>query len=228
MASENLNEIVHVLKTKSIRKKLVFEETKVVFSELKKIVEEVQLYLLEQMEGVEPKLTVAVLDKGQYEVRLSIAGDTIVFLMHSNVFDFPLSHRIHKYSYVQENSLNALCGVINVYNFLSDSFKYGRLNDFGYLIARIFVNNERHFYVEGKKSLGFLFNDYQNDLLEHSNLKQVVEAVIKYCLDFDLMTPPYVNVALVSVDEIETASSHMKLKTGKRLGFKFNSENDFF
>ena len=41
------------------------------------------------------------------------------------------------------------CGVINMYNFLSDSFKYNRENDLGYLIGRMFINKENTF-VEGK------------------------------------------------------------------------------
>ena len=35
-----------------------------------------------------------------YEVRMTLAGDTIVFHMHTNVFAFPESHMIHKSPYV--------------------------------------------------------------------------------------------------------------------------------
>jgi hypothetical protein len=40
-------------------------------------------------------------------------------------------------------------GVVNVYNFLSDSFRYNRERDLGYLVARIFLNKEGHFFVQG-------------------------------------------------------------------------------
>ena len=45
--------------------------------------------------------------------------------------------------------------MINIYNFLSDSFVYDRERDLGYLVARVFLNKEGHFFVQGKKQLGF-------------------------------------------------------------------------
>ena len=42
-------------------------------------------------------------------------------------------------SYVKEDKNRSYCGVIHLYNFLADSFKYNRLNDVGYLIGRVFI-----------------------------------------------------------------------------------------
>ena len=39
-----------------------------------------------------------------------------------------------------QNQLGTFCGIINIYNFLSDSFKYNRESDLGYLVGRIFIN----------------------------------------------------------------------------------------
>ena len=55
-----------------------------------------------------------------------------------------------KQKYVKEDKMRSFCGVIHVYNFLNDSFKYNRLNDVGNLVARIFVNKDKHFFVEGE------------------------------------------------------------------------------
>ena len=56
--------------------------------------------------------------------------------------------------------------MINIYNFLADSFKYNRLNDVGYLVGRVFLNKDLHYFVEGKRQLGFLYNDFVNDKLK--------------------------------------------------------------
>ena len=32
----------------------------------------------------------------------------------------------------------------------------------GYCIGRIFINKENHYFVEGKRQLGFLYNDFMN------------------------------------------------------------------
>ena len=50
--------------------------------------------------------------------------------------------------------------------------------------------------------------------------------VATFAVDFDLVTPPYNKVSVVSVNEMQTISSNSKLKTGKRLGFKFQADSD--
>ena len=56
--------------------------------------------------------------------------------------------------YPEENPNRGFCGLIHIYNFLNDSFKYNRVHDLGYLIGRIFINHENHFMVQGKRQLG--------------------------------------------------------------------------
>jgi hypothetical protein len=54
---------------------------------------------------------------------LKVAGDTIIFHMHTNVFKLDQSHSLWKTSYLGEDELRGYFGVVNMYNFLSDSFK---------------------------------------------------------------------------------------------------------
>ena len=46
-----------------------------------------------------------------------------------------------------------------------------------------------------------------------------------YTLNFDLFTPNFNDVRLISVHQIATMSMNQKIKTSKRLGFKFSHEN---
>ena len=118
-----------------------------------------------------------------------------------------------------------LCfGVINMYNFLSDSFKYNRERDLGYLVARLFLNKDGHFFVQGKRQLGFLYNDLVNNTIDPAKLKQVMHSAILYVLDFDLLTPPYDQVNQVTVSEVNELNANMQISTGKRLGFRFQSD----
>jgi hypothetical protein len=43
-------------------------------------------------------------------------------------------------------------------------------------------------------------------------------------MDFELITPPYKDVQVVSLHQINEMSQKMKLKTAKKLGFKFTNE----
>ena len=54
---------------------------------------------------------------GDFEAKLKFSGDTLLFHMHSNVFDFNAAHPIHKTKYIKEDKLRSFCGVINIYNF---------------------------------------------------------------------------------------------------------------
>ena len=218
------DKIVELLKTKASTKQEVFRKTKEVFAEF-------QQYLKAKSDVINNKLTdkdvqVVYSSAGDFESKLKFSGDTLLFHMHSNVFDFPNSHSIHKTKYVKEDKLRSFCGVINIYNFLSDSFKYNRMNDAGYLIARVFINKDKHFFVEGDKQLGFLFNDFINQQINTVQIDKIINETMVYALNFDLQAPNFNDVKVVSVHQILDMNNNQKLKTAKRMGYKFSFETN--
>jgi hypothetical protein len=145
--------------------------------------------------------------------------------MHSNAFQFNREHLIWRNSYAQENPLNTYCGIINIYNFLNDSFRYNRVDDLGYLIARVFVNRDFYFLVEGKRQLGYMHNVFGQDKLDKGPIKEIIQNAILYALEFDLLVPPYDAMKIATVEQMNQNIENSKLQTGKRLGFKFNSDD---
>ena len=216
--------ILDILKEKCCLKQEVYDHTWQAFSELKEILKSIATELNSGMGKDTKNVAVEYIDRGKFEARLKMSGDTLVFMMHTNVFQFDKNHAMWKTSYVKEDEMRSYCGMINVYNFLSDSFKYNRVNDLGYLIARLFINKDQHFFVEGKRQLGFLYNDY-NRPIQNEDIKSIVESCTLYSLDFDLLTPPYQNVQEISVHEVIEVSQVNRIKTGKRLGFKFQADH---
>ncbi|MBW6483195.1 MAG: hypothetical protein K0B10_09040 [Vicingaceae bacterium] len=218
--------ILDTLKEKACLKQDVYKKTITLFQEFKQEAEKLSSELKEEMEKVDEDVIIEFIDKSDFEFQIKFGGDVLVFLMHTNVFDFDKSHSIWNSSYVQEDPLRSYCGMINVYNFLADSFKYNRVNDVGYLVARFFVNKDLHYFVEGKRQLGFLYNDFIHEVINHDKIRAIIESAILYSMDFDLLTPNYDTMKEVSVYEINEVTSVNNLKTGKRLGFKFQSDND--
>ena len=218
--------IVKVLKEKSSLKQNVFHQNIKVFEEMKSLIKEVVADLKSEAEKIDSRILIDFREKGPYEIELKIAGDVLFFHMHTNVFEFDKSHPMWKSSYVLDDPTRSFCGMINIYNFLADSFKYNRVNDVGYMIARLFINNERHYFVEGKRQLGFLYNDFANKIIDREALKNIILSAIIYAIDFDLFTPPFEEMQEISVSQILEASENMRIKTGKRLGFRFQSDND--
>lgn len=193
----------------------------------KSVIEEITKEYLVKFESVKRNRNIAFENRyrGDFEIELKFGGDILLFLMHSNVFEFSRDHEVMRTPYIREDKSRSYCGIINIYNFLSDSFKYNRFNDVGYLIGRVFINKDNHFFVEGKRELGLLLNDFSKNVLTHDAVKQLIEAAIEYTINFDLLTPPYESVKTVSVNEMKNTLDAISMKTGKRLGFRFQADN---
>lgn len=213
---------------KSELKQTVYQSTFDSFNLLKKTIEQMsrnyQTYIKTRKAKFE--IPFEVVSRSKFEIELKFGGDILLFMMHTNVFEFSRGHRVMNTSYIKEDKERSYCGVIHVYNFLADSFKYNRLNDVGYLIGRVFINKDKHYFIEGKRELGYLFNNFGQNKLDKEATKTIVGAAIEYTVNFDLLTPPYENVKEVSLHEMVTALDTLSIKTGKRLGFKFQADED--
>jgi hypothetical protein len=169
------------------------------------------------------------IDKGECESQVFVGSDLLLFHMHTNVFLLPDSHPFWQLDYLKKNPENGYFGIIYIYNFLAQSFIQGRMEDPGYLIGRIFINCEGHFFIEGKGALGSAFHELTENLISDENLRQIILTSFAYAVDFDLLTPPFEIVSQINVRQIKAISSNLSMQTGKRLGFKFEKEeNEFF
>ncbi len=163
-------------------------------------------------------------DRGTFEFELKFGGDVLIFFMHTNVFEFSRDHEVMKTAYIKEDKKRSYCGIIHIFNFLADSFKYNRTSDIGYLIGRVFVNRESHYFIEGKREIGLLYNNFSTSKLNTKAIQSILHSSIRYTLNFDLLTPPYDNMKEVTVQEMQTAIENLQIRTGKRLGFRFQAD----
>lgn len=221
------DQIIQLLKEKSVMKQDVFKNTKQAFSLFKSVINEVSDELKQEARGIDSRITIDCNSVGDYQIELKVAGDVLVFYMHTNVFEFDKSHPMFKTGYIKENHYNSYSGIIYVYNFLSDSFKYNRLNDLGYLIGRVFINRENRFFVESKPTLGYRYQNFSQEAINAAVFKDILYELISYCISFDLYTPPTNAVNEISVNEIQERVQSDRLKTGKRLGFRFQGDSTF-
>jgi len=207
-------------------KQEVYQKSIISFALLKEVLKELADDYREKLRNkVDDNVLPVYQEKGPFEAEFKLGGDMLIFSMHSNVFVFNREHPIWKLDYVKANPLNSYCGVFNIYNFLADSFKYNRMEDLGYLIARIFVNRENHFFVEGKRQSSELVKDFGSDEMTKEYMKEIIETAVQYAIDFDLLVPPYDQVKIVTVEQMHAEINNSKVQTGKRLGFKFNSDD---
>lgn len=216
-----------ILEQKAGLKQDIFQDTKNHFERFKK-------QLLEEIGSLrslveDGRIRLHVEHKGEFQVQVFVGSDVLIFQMHTNVFKLPDEHPLWQTDYLKEDKTRGYFGIINIYNFLAESYLKNRMNDLGYLIGRVFINKDEHFMVEGKGQLGFLFRDLTNSVLTDSILAHIIQVSVAYALEFDLLTPPYEIVSKVTVFQMHEIEANSQLSTGKRLGFKFEAEDtDFF
>ncbi|OFY84412.1 MAG: hypothetical protein A3F72_01195 [Bacteroidetes bacterium RIFCSPLOWO2_12_FULL_35_15] len=218
--------ILKSLKEKSSMKQDVYVNTFKAFSLMKSMAFEIVCEIKKDSAEIDSRVVVDYREKGEFEFELRIAGDLLIFAMHTNIFEFDKSHPLWRSSYIKDDHARSFCGIINIYNFLNDSFKYNRVYDLGYLVGRVFINKENHYFADGKRQLGFLYNDFVHSVIDEKAIRSLLESTILYCLNFDLFTPPFDSIKEISVSDMQTASESMQIKTGKRLGFRFQADND--
>ena len=211
---------------KSDLKQRVFAATKETFELFRTITRELISTFQEVNRSEGRNVAFEFTDHGDFEFEVKFAGDVLVFDMHTNVFEFSRDHQVMKSPYIREDSRRSYCGVIRIYNFLADSFTYHRDQDLGYMIGRVFVNCEKHYFIEGKRELGMLYNNFNIALINSESVQSIVESAIEYTTNFDLLTPPYDDVKMVSVGEMRSDYDKKSMATGKRLGFRFQADTD--
>ena len=218
------SEIINILKTKSKNKQLVYSNTKTFFENLKEKLIQTEKYLTDKVTSSNKEIEIKYLSSGNFEAMLQLSGETLLFNMHSNVFDLPKNHAFKNSDYLKNDVERSFCGIINIYNFLSDSYKYKRLNDEVYLIGRIFINKDNNFFVEGEKPIWFLFRDFPNQNVTSDLIEKILSTCIIYCLNDDLIVPDFNDYKIINVHHIMQMNNNQKLKTAKKLGYRLSDE----
>lgn len=215
--------IQNILESKAALKQDIYQDTLNLFKTFKELINQEIEALKESV--TDERIRLRVEDGGDFETRVYIGSDVLVFHMHTNVFKLPDDSPIWQTDYLKEDKQRGYFGMILIYNFLADSYLKTRLNDVGYLIGRIFINKEEHFMVEGKGQLGFLFRDITQSKLNEAIMCNIIQVAFVFALEFDLFTPPYDVISKVSVNQMLELNSRENVSTGKRLGFKFEAED---
>ncbi len=213
---------------KSSMKQEVFLATQEALGLFKEVAKEMAGEYAREIKKLKPRydFPMEMEEHGNFEFSIKFGGDMLFFLMHSNIFEIPRDHNVMRGTYIKEDKERSYCGIIHIYNFLSDSFKYNRTNDLGYLIGRVLINKEQHYFIEGKSELGFLYKNFRHSIITRESVDKIITAAIRYTIGFDLLTPPYDHVKLISVEDIKSTLDSIGFKTGKRLGFQFYPDQE--
>ncbi len=225
-------QIVELLATKSNKKSQVFDKMLEIFNDLKELLGEISSDLdeaLDQKRELDPKLSKRVKlvyrDRGKFEAELRFADDVLIFSMLPDIYRFEKSHPICKNPNYETNNGSSYCGIITIYNFLYESVKFDRDDDLGYLVARIFINADGNFFVEGKNQIHNDVNSFGVKKIDRETLRQIVENAMLYAISMDLLVTPFKDVKTITLSQMNDKIEHYKMTTGKRLGYDYDIDD---
>ena len=151
-----------------------------------------------------------------HEIHLKLAGDTIVFFMHTNIITLNREHNYNGTQYVNEDGLRKYLGQINIYNFMSDSIKFNRVHEFGYLIGRLLVNKERKFFIEGER-MRYMYSQVSNEPISADIIKQIIQIILNIALSNDLIAPDVSKIRSIPLGEL--LKRGLNSGSGRKIGF---------
>lgn len=218
---DKLNMIVSALSEKATVKQLIFRNTKAVFAQLKSEAETLVAQIAEKMAQVDDSVEVEFKDVNEFEFRIKFSGDLLMFTMHSNVTAFTPEHILSSSPYINEDYRRGYYGTIMVHNFMADSVRYNRLGDMGYLLGRMMLNFEGHFYVEGMRQFGFLYPDIAENLISAEVLRFFVEYGILMAVNNDLTAPDYQSIQVIPLGQ---KLANQMVFGGEKLGFRMSGD----
>lgn len=215
--------IANLIETKSAIKQQTYRALCDTFKIMKVEAKRVVAKINEVLKSKDKDISILFVNINDHEFHIKMAGDLLVFLMHTNIVTLDTNHGFNKSDYVQELSLRKYLGQINIYNFMADSVTYNRFNDPGYLLARLSLNFEKHFLVEGEKQLSFMFDNVSEKPISQTDLNIIIQLVLSQAIDSDLVTRPFPEIRTITLNEkiLKTQA----LGGGYKIGFQLTNSD---
>ncbi|MFK7954073.1 MAG: hypothetical protein AB8B73_14590 [Ekhidna sp.] len=216
--------IAELLLTKSGVKQTTYRNVCNAFKSLRKEAEKVVSEVNKKSELKDDDIELKVKKINDQEFHLKIAGDLLVFYLHTNIITLGEEYSYNKSEYVVEKPNRKYLGQINVYNFMADSLKYHRENDPGYLLARLMINNENRFIVEGDRQINFMFETVSLKEIEQTDLNVLIHLIMTQAIENDLVAPPFQSIRALTLRQ-KLASTEV-VGAGQKIGFQMSSMED--
>jgi hypothetical protein len=214
-----IDRIQRMLENKSTAKQITYKKLIAAFDILAKEGKRVAGELKKKIKPhTDHDVTVDFKRVNDHEFQFKLAGDLLIFVLHTNIVTFDDDHEVMKNPYIKENEINRYFGQIMIYNFMSDSIKYNRVNDPGYLLARLLINHDGRYIVEGEGKMGVVFSEISPAPITESDLNILVKLALTLAIENDLITPPYPQVKSITL--YQKLEKTQELGAGAKIGFR--------
>lgn len=219
-----LERIKYLLESKSTAKQITYKNLLTAFNLLRKESSRIVTELSAKAKPGDEDVTVYFRDVNEHEFEVKLAGDLLVFVLHTNIVTFDPTSPVMQDPYITQNFVNRYFGQIMVYNFMADSLKFNRVNDPGYLLVRLLVNHEGRYVVEGDGHLADLAGKISAEPITEPELNILVKLAMILAIENDLMAPAFPDVRFITVNQ--KLEKTQELGAGQKIGFQMSYQND--
>lgn len=220
-SEDPINFIKHLLESKSTAKQTAYKHICQAFSVLEDEAKKVVAELKRRAQPSDKDVTVEFNNVNPQEFDVKLAGDMLIFVLGTNIVTLEESHPIMKEEYILENEVNRYFGQIMIYNFMAESLRYNRTNDPGYLLARMMINHENRYFIEGEREL-VAYNQISDGPISDDILEKVVKIVLKMAIENDLVAPSFTEVKAITLNQ--KRDHNLELGGAQKIGFKMSYE----
>jgi len=220
---DHLDYITNLLKSKSAAKQTTYKHLLAAFSILSKESQRIIIELKKRATPTDKDITIEFIPVNEHEFHVKLAGDLLIFVLHTNIVTFADDHALMNDPYMKEQEENRYFGQIMIYNFMSDSLKFNRVNDPGYLLARLMINHDNRFFIEGEGQLAILYNKISDQPITHETLNALVKLSLAIAIENDLMAMPYPDVKFITL--YQKLEHTPDLGGGQKIGFRMSYED---
>jgi hypothetical protein len=218
-----LDHIKELLESKSTAKQVTYKYLLAAFQLLAKESSRVINELKQKVKPGDEDVTLDFTKVNEHEFHVKLAGDLLVFVLHTNIVTLMDDHAVMQDPYIKQNEVNRYFGQIMIYNFMSDSLKFNRVNDPGYLLARLLINHEGRYVIEGDGQLAAMSNKISAEPITEVELNVLVKLALMLAIENDLMAPPFPEVRFITLHQ--KMEKTQELGAGQKIGFQMSYQN---
>jgi len=215
-----LERIRTMLEYKSTAKQITYKKLLTAFDILAKESKRIITELKKKVKPGDSDVTLDFRKINAHEFQMKAAADMVIFVLHTNIVTFDDAHEIMKDPYIRAAELNRYFGQIMIYNFMSDSLEFNRLNDPGYLLARLLINHEGRYIIEGEGKLGVVFSHISDSPITEADLIILVKLALTLAIENDLTALPYPQVKFITLNQ--KLEKTQELGAGSKIGFRMS------
>jgi len=223
--SENdpLERIRYLLENKSSAKQVTYKNLLAAFSSLRKESSRIVTDLTTKTAATDEDVTIHFREVNEHEFEVKLAGDLLVFVLHTNIVTLDPNSPIMQDPYIKQSVANRYFGQIMIYNFMADSLKFNRINDPGYLLIRLLINHEGRYVVEGDGQLATLAGQIMPQAITDPELSILVKIALTLAIESDLMAPAFPDVRFITLHQ--KMEKTQELGAGQKIGFRMSYQN---